>query len=194
MAYRDHADALARALRAFAFGHRGFPRLRWQVDIENVVLETFARAFEPRARAVYDGVRPFGSFLVGIARNVLHEQLRSREQASGLSLVEQADEQRSAQQGELEPSVDELYEDQELLTLLARFKSELSFEEARLYTLRFDEAIAQETAAEQLGLSRIQLRRRELSLKKRLVEFLRGRGYLGEVEVRQWTVVRRSES
>lgn len=189
--YREHAEALARSLRTLAFGRRELPQLRWQVDIENTVLETFARAFEPRARAVYDGVRPYGHFLVGIARNVLHEQARSREFATGLSVVEAAD-LHAASQGELEASAGDLYEDRELLDLLGQFERDLSEEERRLYALRFDQAVPQETAADQLGLSRIQLRRRELALKKKAVEFLRARGYLGDVEVRQWTLVRRS--
>ncbi|MDQ3262519.1 MAG: sigma-70 family RNA polymerase sigma factor [Myxococcota bacterium] len=189
--FREHAEGLARSLRAMVFG-KEFPRLRWQVDIENTVLETFARAFEPRARAVYDGVRPYGHFLGGIARNVLYEQARGREFPSGLSPDELQQHPGSAAP-ELEASASELFENRELASLLEGFEAGLDEQERPLFALRFDQAVPQESAAEQLGLSRIQLRRRELALKKKLVEFMRTHGYLGEVELRQWTFVRRSD-
>jgi len=189
--FRAHAEGLTRVLRALVF-RKEFPRLRWQVDIENTVLETFARAFEPRARAVYDGVRPYSHFLTGIARNVLYEQARGREFASGLSPDELHRHPGGAEPG-LEASSAELYEDRELVILLEQFEGGLDADERSLFALRFDQSVPQESAAVQLGLSRIQLRRRELAIKKKLVEFLRVHGYLGEVELRQWTFVRRTE-
>jgi RNA polymerase sigma-70 factor (ECF subfamily) len=75
--------------------------------------------------------------------------------------------------------------------LLASFKEELSEEERRLFELRFGEGLAQEGAAEQLGLTRVQVRRRELGLKARLLDFLLARGYLVGWERRGWGFFKR---
>ncbi|OJH36310.1 RNA polymerase subunit sigma-70 [Cystobacter ferrugineus] len=184
--YRAHAEALARVLRGMVWRARGQAGA-WEV--ENTVLETFARAFEPRTRGAYDGVRPYGHFLMGIARNVLLEQSRQREVAVGLEPFEQVGEVPEEGEGAARA-----WEDREVEELLARFKTELSAEERQLFELRFgEEGIAQEGAAERLGLTRIQVRRRELGLKTRLLEFLQARGYLEGLEVKGWSFLKRRD-
>jgi RNA polymerase sigma-70 factor (ECF subfamily) len=183
--YRVHAEALARGLRAMAW--RGLGQAKGAWELENAVLETFARAFEPRTRAAYDGVRPYGHFLVGIARNVLLEQSRQREVAVGLAPFEETGEVPEEGEG-----LAQALEDREVEGLLASFKGELTEEERQLFELRFgEEELAQESAAERLGLTRIQVRRRELGLKTRLLEFLQARGYLEEMEVKGWSFFKR---
>jgi RNA polymerase sigma-70 factor (ECF subfamily) len=81
-------------------------------------------------------------------------------------------------------------EDQELEDLLARFQAKLSQEETLLYRLRFNEGLAQESAAARMGLTRIQLRRRELAVKKRLLAYLHRHGYLTELTPGAWSFVR----
>jgi RNA polymerase sigma factor (sigma-70 family) len=185
--YRAHAEALARMLRAMAWRGRGFGQVRSALELENTVLETFARAFEPRTRAAYDGVRPYGHFLVGIARNVLLEQTRQREVAVGLEPFEEVGE--APEEGE---GLVQALEDREVEGLLASFKEGLTEEERRLFELRFgEEGVAQEGVAEQLGLTRIQVRRRELGLKTRLLEFLQARGYLEGLEVKGWSFLKK---
>jgi len=182
--YRAHAEALARMLRSMVWRARDQGGA-WEV--ENTVLETFARAFEPRTRGAYDGVRPYGHFLVGIARNVLLEQTRRREVSVGLEPFEQAGELPDEGEGSARA-----WEDREVEGLLAHFKTELSEEERQLFELRFgEEGMAQEGAAEQLGLTRIQVRRRELGLKTRLLEFMQARGYLEGLEVKGWSFLKR---
>lgn len=185
--YREHAEPLARVLRSMVWRTRGQTGGGASLEVENAVLETFARAFEPRTREAYDGVRPYGNFLVGIARNVLLEQTRRREVAVGLEPFEQVGE--VADEGEGSAGA---WEDREVEGLLARFKTELSAEERQLFELRFgEEGVAQEGVAEQMGLTRIQVRRRELGLKTRLLEFLQARGYLEGLEVKGWSILKR---
>ena len=185
--YQAHAEPLARMLRAMAWRGRGFGQARGALELENTVLETFARAFEPRTRAAYDGVRPYGYFLVGIARNVLLEQSRQREVAVGLEPFEEVGEVPEEGTG-----MAQMLEDREVEGLLEGFKGELSEEERRLFELRFGEdGVAQEGAAEQLGLTRIQVRRRELGLKTRLLEYLQAHGYLEGMEVKGWGFFKR---
>lgn len=186
--YRAHAESLARALRSVAFRGRGFAHLQGALEVENTVLETFARAFEPRTRLAYDGVRPYAQFLMGIARNVVLEQSRTREVVAGLGPQDEGssvDWELGAVGGGTE-SLEQQLEDQEMESLLASFKEALSPEERQLFELRFTEGLAQESAAERVGLTRIQVRRREKGLKQRLLDFLQSRGYLQNIQAKGW--------
>jgi RNA polymerase sigma factor (sigma-70 family) len=190
--FRAHAERLARMLRAAAFHGRGFAHLKSALEVENTVLETFARAFEPRARLAYDGIRPYGQFLMGIARNVMLEQARSREVAVGLEPSEEGgaldwELGTAAEGGDLAREL----EDREVEGLLHAFKESLTPEERRLFELRFTEGVAQESAAEQVGMTRIQVRRREKGLKHRLLGFLQSHGYLQGIEARGWGFLKR---
>jgi RNA polymerase sigma factor (sigma-70 family) len=186
--YRAHAEPLARAMRAVAFRGRGFAHLQGALEVENAVLETFARAFEPRTRLSYDGVRPYGQFLMGIARNVVLEQSRSREVVMGLGPQDEGSSvnwelgSTAGDDGGLEQQL----EDQEVEALLRSFKEALSPQERELFELRFTQGLAQESAAERVGLTRIQVRRREKGLKQRLLGFLQERGYLQGIQARGW--------
>ncbi len=185
--YRAHAERLARTLRAAAFRGRAFSHLRGALEVENVVLETFARAFEPRTRLAYDGVRPYAQFLMGIARNVTLEQARSREIVMGLGPQDEGSEMDwelgAAGSGE---DLEQRLEDREVEMLLQAFKGSLTAQERELFELRFTEGLAQESAAERVGLTRIQVRRREKGLKQRLLEYLQARGYLQGIQVKGW--------
>ncbi|NOK33166.1 sigma-70 family RNA polymerase sigma factor [Corallococcus exercitus] len=183
--YRAHAEPLARLLKAAAW--RGaFTRLRNAMELENTLLETFARAFEPRTRAAYNGTRPYAHFLMGIARNVLLEQSREREVVGRDEAFEGLTESSPEDGGLVE-----LLEDREVEALLAAFKDGLSREEQRLFELRFGEGVAQEEAATALGLTRIQVRRREFGLKSRLLRFLQSKGYLEDLETQGWSFFKR---
>ncbi|WP_224367770.1 RNA polymerase sigma factor [Hyalangium versicolor] len=185
--YRAHAEPLARALRAVAFRGRGFAHLQGALEVENTVLETFARAFEPRTRLAYDGIRPYAQFLMGIARNVVLEQSRTREVVAGLGPQDEG----STLNWELGvtgggDSMEQQMEDQEVEALLRDFKEGLTPEERQLFELRFTEGLAQESAAERVGLTRIQVRRREKGLKQRLLGYLQTHGYLQGVQAKGW--------
>jgi RNA polymerase sigma factor (sigma-70 family) len=187
--FRQHSDLLVRRLRAAAWRGKGFDRLRSELELENTVLEVFARAFEPRARGVYDGVRPFEHFLMGIARNVLLEEARNREHPSGINGELEAHIETALSQTP-EVGLEQQLVDRELEGLLAQFRHALNEQDAVIYQLRFGEELAQEEAAERMGLSRIQLRRRELALKKRLLDFLKLHGYLRDMQVTGWGFTR----
>lgn len=184
--YRAHAEGLARLVRAMAWRDSRLTWLRSALELEGVVGEVFFRAFEPRARGAYDGVRPYKAFLAGIARNVVLEYSRRREVATGL-------EPHAGQPEGWEPpeGLEYKVEDQEVAALLSRFQQELSLEERQLFTLRYEEEEAQEAVAERLGLTRVQVRRRELNLKKRLLAFLQARGYLEGLELHGWGLFKR---
>lgn len=183
--YRQHAGVLTRMLRAAAFRGQSFASLRSAMELENAIVEVFTRAFEPRARQVYDGQRPYEHFLMGIARNYLLELMRNREHPAGLEISEELDAALSFDR----PDVHEELEDREVTELLRRFRAELGQEEGQLYDLRYVEGLTQMVAAERLGQTRIQLRRREHKLRMRVLEYLKSHGYLGSVTSAGWSFI-----
>jgi RNA polymerase sigma-70 factor (ECF subfamily) len=124
---------------------------------------------------------------MGIARNVLLEQSRTREVVVGLGPQDEGStlDWESGVMGEGQDMEQQL-EDREVEELLVVFKQGLSEEERQLFELRFNEGLAQESAAERVGLTRIQVRRREKGLKQRLLEFLQERGYLQGIQAKGW--------
>lgn len=183
--YRQHADVLMRMLRAAAWRGLSFAVLRSAMELENAIFEVFTRAFEPRARQVYDGQRPYEHFLMGIARNYLLELGRNREHATGLGLSEELEVALSLDR----PDLHEELEDRELTGLMRTFRAQLGQEEGRLYDLRYVEGLPQATAAERLGQTRIQLRRREHKLRLRVLQYLQQHGYLGAISSSGWSFV-----
>ncbi|MDP1825122.1 MAG: sigma-70 family RNA polymerase sigma factor [Archangium sp.] len=183
--YRLHAGPLTRMLRAAAFRGQSFASLRSAVELENAIVEVFTRAFEPRARQVYDGQRPYEHFLMGIARNYLLELARNREHPAGIEVSDELDAVLSLEQ----PDVHEALEDREVNELMRRFRAELGEEEGQLFDLRYVEGLTQNAAADRLGQTRIQLRRREHKLRLRVLEFLKTHGYLGAVTANGWSFI-----
>ncbi len=181
--YRQHAGILTRMLRAAAFRGQSFAALRSAMELENTIVEVFTRAFEPRARQVYDGQRPYEHFLMGIARNYLLELMRNREHPAGLEVSEELDAALSLEQTD----VHEMLEDREVNELMKRFRSGLGDEEGRMFDMRYVEGLTQNVAADRLGQTRIQLRRREHKLRVRLLDYLKAHGYLGAVTSSGWS-------
>jgi DNA-directed RNA polymerase specialized sigma24 family protein len=74
-AYCQRVEAVARHGSILL---RSGGRVRGIDDVEDLVNETFARAFTDRARKSYDGKRPYGPYLAAIARNLLVDEARRR--------------------------------------------------------------------------------------------------------------------
>jgi len=79
--YRMHVHDVARLLRhGFTFESAGrahrFVGYGSAFELHDALHETFRRAFEPGARASYDGIRPYGPYLRTIARNVVLRAFR----------------------------------------------------------------------------------------------------------------------
>lgn len=185
--FRAHSPSVARALRS-ARGHHGARIFESIADVEAAVLETFTRAFEERARLAFDGQRPFVAYLLGFARYVGLEHAR---RVRRLSVVPQDDELEFT---DAAPSPDEHAEATQLGALLDDFRHTLDPDSRRLYELRFVDRVAQEAAAADLGVTRIQLRRRERDLKLALLKHLRRHGYVDGVSVQGWRVEREAAS
>lgn len=188
---RGEAWAIIRVYQAYvgqvaALLHRGFSFMSGSQSIhfrgfsdawelECAVQDTFIQAFSPSARMAYDGLKPFGPYLLTIAKNRVISTLRS----------EQREKRRLAgllAEGPQPPAPDPEQQalHNELVSLVAAFLDTLPEAERALYELRFVEDLTLLEASRRLGLSRMQARTREQHLRDRFAAFLRQRGYIGK--------------
>ncbi len=185
--YRRHAEEVTRQLR-FGFGfqsagrHHRFVGYRSAFELHDALHETFRRAFEPRARERYDGLRPYGPYLRAIARNVVLRGFRAREvqfpevkadgEASDRS-IEIVDEDGASPEQEVGR--------EQVRDVVQRFLDTLPTEDRRLLEVRFVKGRSQRDAAKELGLGRQQIRGRESKLRQALLRYLRSQGEEGLV-------------
>ena len=184
--YRMYADEVGKQLRyGFSFESRGrthrFVGYGGAFEFHDALHETFRRAFEPRARENYDGLRPYGPYLRAIARNVVLRTFRAREvlfppvdDNGGMPSVAAATDDPG-------PSPEQAVARAQVREIVQRFLDTLDDEDRALCKVRFVDGKSQRDAAEILGLGRQQVRGRETKIRARLVEFLRARGEGGLV-------------
>lgn len=183
--YAHYHPRLAQFLRG-GFSFRSGDRwLRFRgytspFDREQAVNEVLGRAFLPAARLAYDGVRPFADYLFGIARNYVLNELRRTDLLVPVA-DDEIDEAAEPTGGAIAHAAEPTLEEREVARLLDAFLGDSSPAERRLFELRFRDENGQEEAARAMGLSRIQVRRVEHNLKKRLLGYLKKNGYLADV-------------
>ncbi len=150
-------------------------------EVEVIIQDTFLRAFGPKAREGYDGLRPFGAYLATIARNLVIDRGR-REQRRARSLLDGADVERVADDsGARDPS--EAFEETELARLVSGWSESLDEPERSIFRLRYSAQKSHRETASALGMTEIQIRRRDSRLRTRLLDFLRQQGFLRNARV-----------
>jgi RNA polymerase sigma-70 factor (ECF subfamily) len=149
------------------------------MDLDSVLQETFLRAFKSENRLAYDGVRPYRSFLLSMARATAIDWMRAQGKLARESVpLDSAPEVQALSMEDRSPEEKAL--DHELRTLVADFLSQCPEEDRKLAELRFMEGQSQEAAAEKLGLSRGEVRWREKRVKRAFTEHVIRRGWLEE--------------
>lgn len=147
-------------------------------EIEELVQETFRRAFEERARLTYDGLRLYKSYLFTIARNHVIDQMRRTKP----ELVE--DLQNTVVddfEGEkLLRSAEQQLQDQQLQKLLREFVLGLDATSRQVFEQRFVKERDQRDVQKDTGITMYKMRRLELSLRRQLLAFFSRHGYLPE--------------
>jgi RNA polymerase sigma factor (sigma-70 family) len=152
--YWFYVDRVERAL------YRGLRLTPWDAarrsaEVDDLAQEVFVRAFAERVRYAHDATRPYGPFLMTVARNALVDLLR-----------------RSARERHMDPGQIELlvgsdlptehdespWADAKTMALVERYVAGLSEPEQRVYFQRYTCGRSQAQSAEELGLSRRQLR------------------------------------
>jgi len=183
-------------LRGFAFRSEGrqlyFQGLWEEHDLEDIIQETFRRAFGAKARASYDGVRPYKNYLFTIARNAVITDLtnRRRQIPVGEALMRDAPSddlspleswvlaQRALLGEDASTSSDEQVENLEIYALIMGFMESLTEEESSFFKLRFLGQCSQETTARRMGWNRARVRKLEARLRRAFLCHVRGSGYL----------------
>jgi RNA polymerase sigma factor (sigma-70 family) len=176
--YDQHVHEVAKLLRS-GFGYQtggkpaAFSGYHQPYELENAVQEVFTRAFAPRARQSYDGLRPYGAFLHGIARHVVLDRLRRLSaRRESIELVDAAGPA---------PEYEETLDERRGRELVQGFLREACDERDRtLFALRFEDDLSQLAAASAAGLTRIQVRRWETRFRARLLRYLKRSRYQRE--------------
>lgn len=178
--YAHYAPELARALPG------KLSELARPIELADALQETFTRAFSQKARLGYDGLKPYAAYLLGIARNVIVDNLRRRQ----LTQAVLAEVSASGPDAEPPPSPELAAEHAEAGRVVDNFVTSLNGTDRALYQARFADGKTQAEAAAALGLTRIRVRRAELRLRKRLLEHLKTAGYLEDIKMEGWAAVR----
>lgn len=183
-------------LRGFAFKSDGrdlyFRGVWTEHDLEDIVQETFRRAFGFKARQSYDGVRPYKNYLFTIARNaVINDMIaRNRQIPVGDALTRDAPSedmaplqswlisQRSVLSTDTNPTSEERVENLEIYGLIQAFVESLEIEEAAFFELRFLSSLSQEKTARRMGWNRAKVRKVEARLRRAFLYHAEGTGYL----------------
>jgi RNA polymerase sigma factor (sigma-70 family) len=187
--YEEYAPMIAAFLaRGFTFASKGrslqFRGYQKPYDLENALQETFLRAFSESARASYDGLTPYRSYLTAIARNLVISEHRRREVAmsalcrelEGVALEDGAGELPLSGTPELTGEAELLQK--ELTALYRRFVEGLEPAQRGFFVARFEEQRTQVEAGKLSGLSHMQARTLEKKLRTQLLHFLQAQGYL----------------
>ncbi len=183
-------------LRGFAFKSDGrqmyFSGLGTEHDLEDIIQETFRRAFGVKARQSYDGVRPYKNYLFTIARNCVITDLsaRRRQIPVGEALMRDAPSeelspleswvlsQRAAFGEEQDVSSEERVEGLEIYGLLMGFLEAQSEEDRRFFRFRFLGQCSQEITARKMGWNRARVRKLEARLRRAFLCHVKDSGYL----------------
>ncbi len=167
--FRTYADDVARQVRATrVFEH----------EVEALVHEVFVKAFAPKSRDAWDGLRPFGAWLNTMTRNLLIDRAR-RERRLDVRAPEDmpvvVDDR---------PDAADHHDERELATALTAFRATLSADEQALFATRFEHDQSLSQTAKTLGWSEIRVRKLDTSLRARLLQALQDAGFLQRVRVR----------
>lgn len=166
-AYVARVDRLVRRILHL----HGRTKLIAAANVEDLVHESFTRAFSPTTRQAYDGIRDYGPYLLTIVRNTVADALRLQQRELLASCAEIESWLALEDATPAEDSLDRI----DSLTLarvrdyLSRLPPELQSVHHRRYVL--DEG--QEAAADALGISRQRIRTLEKKLRLGLARELK---------------------
>ena len=149
-------------------------------EVDVLLQETFARAFSPKVRASYDGLRPFGAYLATIARNLVID--RGRALVRDGQRIAPVDVDVVADNDAIDPSWK--IEEEQLAAIAAAFRGALTEPDLSIFRCRFEQHMSVREAALALDLGLIVVRRRETRLRAALLKRLRQHGFLQNANVR----------
>jgi RNA polymerase sigma factor (sigma-70 family) len=174
--YDQYAPGLARSLtngvKIESQGrHLFFEGWRSAFEVDDLLQETFLRAFSSDARSSYDGIRSFSSWLLAIARNLLVDNYRKSQRLMDL-LVPLPDDAAESVDLRREASPEMGARDRELAAAINAFVETLEKNERILLQLRLEDGASRKETSRKTGWSAMQVRVREKKLIQQLMDIL----------------------
>ncbi len=154
-------------------GFDGFGGYRSAADVDDAVASVFAAAFEPGTRQRYDPATPYFSFLGGISRNTIRGLLRKSGKEVPLPVDEHADHLAGPESWEPE-TLNELCERSVMAQRFHQHLADPFLQAVACETLA--NGLSEQAAAEQLNVTRHQIRKALETIRKRIHSFLKKEG------------------
>jgi RNA polymerase sigma factor (sigma-70 family) len=179
--YVDHVAAFLRG--GFTFSSKGesftFKGVRSPSDLQDMLQETFCRAFSPRARQGYDGIHPYRGYLLTIARNLTIDRFRRQVREVFEPVNGHLPENPDSPDGPPPPRSPEAeLLDREVAEIVRSFYAELDEREREVLRIYFETEEGQRAAAARLKMTRHQLRKSVGQIRSKLHARLVKGGYL----------------
>ena len=168
--YWEYVERVDRLVRRLLHLHGG-TRLVAAANVEDLVQDSFTRAFSPAARGAYDGIRDYGPYLLTIARNTVADALRLQQRevlAGGAEIAAWMALEDVAPAEEPASWIDSV-----TLARVRDYLSRLPIDLQSVHHRRYVLDEAQDVAAEALGMSRQRIRTLEKKLRLGLVRELK---------------------
>lgn len=181
--FTQYAPRIAAMLRhGFAFNSGGrtyrYRGARMTADLEDRLHDVFERAFREQARMAYDGLSPYERYLSAIARNLIIDDLRKKEHALiDYTYLDEVPAKNVVPESVPPEDAEEIASNNELISLVARFKTTLNPRELQVYALRFEEGLMHKDIAEKTGLSESKIKTSERRIRERFFTFMKKHGY-----------------
>ena len=179
-AYAREVELVAR--RGFVTGMQAEHRVPGASaeDVRDLVQETFVRAFAPKARASYDGLRPYRPYLLRILKNLMIDRARASnrealEGATGVGDIDAAIDRNEVLQLDAPMPADEALRWKRLREAYHEYREEMDDEELELVRLRYEDGLSQRDAADAMGATRRRVRTVEDRIRSGLAAFLKKR-------------------
>ena len=195
--YREYVGQVEAMLRSgFTFTSQGatvrFRGIREPFRLQEAIQESFIKAFRQSARESYDGSRAYGPYLMTIARNLIIDDYRRRRLESELFVrlgdVSFDGEADADALGRLSaqpdgPSPEASVWRRQLSEALSAFVTDLDEIDGRILREHLLGSQTQQGMADELGISRNDVRKHIRLLRERLLRHLKSEGIIGNLEV-----------
>ncbi len=177
--YTVYKSDLAHSLvNGFSIEDRGkliLIAVRRGFELDDILQETFLKAFGEKSRLSYDGIRPFSAWLKTIARNLVIDRYRILSRYSYDEVYEAVEVKMNQGIGESQHvSPEEALLRREQSRIYARFIAGLNADDRLLVKMRFEEQLTREDVIERTGQSVMQIRYREKKLFLNFKKFFDG--------------------
>ena len=191
--YSAYVESVTRLLRfGFSFNSGGrrccFQGCRNEFDLEDRVHTVFLKAFSDRARLSYDGLSSYKGYLLTIARNIVIDDFRRKENTLMEYVIEEVRDQRPSRMeysatdpigGDValsgQPALDAEVSD--VTRLVQLFRERLSTREQQIFTLRYERELDHQEIIDRLGLSPSQIKTSERRIREAFFAFMRKHGF-----------------